>query len=255
MEFSVIIPARNEEEFIGDAIRSVVAQTVPRECVEIIVVSNASSDNTTARATAAGADLIVDEAGGSGRGHPTGRGPAAADRGPTGPWRGQAGPVRLPRRATYLYGPLIGAEPMRYHGAPVEVDQVLKNAPPLEEMPGRAGRAAAIASRDPVVRVLADRKMLKRNHGDGMISVACSFASGHTEPGSETSTAYFLPNFGGVKYGKFVCKHMHCAARKQEDFLTALGLDPREVWREQAGGTNAVADLRRLAVQHDPRST
>lgn len=61
MEFSVIIPARNEEEFIGDAIRSVVAQTVPRECVEIIVVSNASSDNTTARATAAGADLIVDE--------------------------------------------------------------------------------------------------------------------------------------------------------------------------------------------------
>ena len=134
-----------------------------------------------------------------------------------------------------VYGPLIGAETMRYYGDPVEVDQVLKDAPPLEERPGRAERAAAIASCDPVVQALADRGMIKRDHGDGKLSIACPFENSHAEPGGETSTVYYLPNFGGVRYGKFNCKHFHCADRKQEDYIRALGADPRRVWREQAG--------------------
>jgi RecA-family ATPase len=44
-----------------------------------------------------------------------------------------------------------------------------------------------------------------------------------------------VPNFGGVRYGKFKCLHTHCGARTTEQFLTALGLEPREVWREQTG--------------------
>jgi hypothetical protein len=142
-----------------------------------------------------------------------------------------------------IYGPLIEAETMRYHGAPVEVDQVLKDAQPLEEMPGRAERAAAIASPDPVVHVLAHRKLVKRDHSDGKLSIICPFENSHTEPGGESSTVYFLPNFGGVRYGKFVCKHTHCKGRRQEDYLTALGLDPREAWREQANGAAPYHDL------------
>lgn len=44
MEASVIIPALNEEEFIGDCLRSIRAQTVPP--AEIIVVDNGSTDKT-----------------------------------------------------------------------------------------------------------------------------------------------------------------------------------------------------------------
>ena len=75
-----------------------------------------------------------------------------------------------------------GREVMRYDGDPVEVDEVLKEAPPLEEMPGRAERAAAIASRDPVVRVLAHRKLIKRDHGDGKLSIICPFENSIPSP-------------------------------------------------------------------------
>ena len=142
-----------------------------------------------------------------------------------------------------IFAPLQNAEIMRYHGDPADVDQILKGAPPLEERPGRAERAATIASRDPVVRALTDSKMIKRDHGDGKLSVTCSFAGGHTEPGGESSTVYFLPNFGGVRYGKFVCMHRHCEWRRQESYLRALGLEPKEVWREQAGGAAPYDDL------------
>jgi hypothetical protein len=44
-----------------------------------------------------------------------------------------------------------------------------------------------------------------------------------------------LPNFGGVRYGKFHCLHAHCENRDQEDFLKALDLDPKKVWSHQLG--------------------
>lgn len=55
-QISVIIPAHNEERFIGRAIRSVLNQTVPRESYEVIVVDDASTDRT-----AYAMDLFHDE--------------------------------------------------------------------------------------------------------------------------------------------------------------------------------------------------
>lgn len=59
MRFSVIIPAYNEEAFIGKALDAVRLQTVPRHDVEIIVVDNHSTDNTSAVARAHGADKVI----------------------------------------------------------------------------------------------------------------------------------------------------------------------------------------------------
>jgi glycosyltransferase involved in cell wall biosynthesis len=47
-DLSVVIPARNEEAFVGRALRSVAAQAWPLERLEAIVVDNGSTDGTTA---------------------------------------------------------------------------------------------------------------------------------------------------------------------------------------------------------------
>jgi len=52
---SVIIPALNEEETIGDVVRAVLAEPVD----EAIVVDNASRDETAARARSAGARVVA----------------------------------------------------------------------------------------------------------------------------------------------------------------------------------------------------
>jgi glycosyltransferase involved in cell wall biosynthesis len=43
---SVIIPAHNRAEYIGDAVLSVCEQTIPPEEYEVIVVDNGSTDET-----------------------------------------------------------------------------------------------------------------------------------------------------------------------------------------------------------------
>lgn len=58
---SVIIPAHNEEEVIGEKIRSILDCGYPRELLEVIVASDASTDRTDRRAAefqAAGIKLI-----------------------------------------------------------------------------------------------------------------------------------------------------------------------------------------------------
>jgi glycosyltransferase involved in cell wall biosynthesis len=45
-QISVIIPAHNEERFIGRAIRSVLSQTIPQNDFEIIAINDASTDRT-----------------------------------------------------------------------------------------------------------------------------------------------------------------------------------------------------------------
>src|SRR5689334_18622558 len=55
MPASVVIPALNEEEPIGDVVRSVFATGMPQE---VIVVDNGSTDATAARAAAAGAKVV-----------------------------------------------------------------------------------------------------------------------------------------------------------------------------------------------------
>jgi glycosyltransferase involved in cell wall biosynthesis len=61
---SVVIPALNEEEPIGDVVRAVAATKLPRE---IIVVDNGSTDQTAERARAAGATVVSEPHRGYGR--------------------------------------------------------------------------------------------------------------------------------------------------------------------------------------------
>lgn len=50
-DVSVIVPARNEADRIGAALASVAAQDWPLDCLEVIVVVNASTDRTADRVT------------------------------------------------------------------------------------------------------------------------------------------------------------------------------------------------------------
>src|SRR3954471_6704860 len=52
---SVVIPALNEEEPIGDVVRACLATGIPRE---VIVVDNGSTDRTADRAREAGARVV-----------------------------------------------------------------------------------------------------------------------------------------------------------------------------------------------------
>jgi glycosyltransferase involved in cell wall biosynthesis len=61
---SVIIPALNEEEPIGEVVRSILATGIPHE---IIVVDNGSTDATASRAAAAGAKVVSEPNRGYGR--------------------------------------------------------------------------------------------------------------------------------------------------------------------------------------------
>jgi len=57
---SVIVPAYNEELFIGDCLDSVLQQDINRELFEIIVVNNASTDNTALIAQQKGARIVFE---------------------------------------------------------------------------------------------------------------------------------------------------------------------------------------------------
>jgi glycosyltransferase involved in cell wall biosynthesis len=49
-DLAFVIPARNEADFVGAAVRSVVEQTIPLERLELIVVENGSADDTAGAA-------------------------------------------------------------------------------------------------------------------------------------------------------------------------------------------------------------
>jgi glycosyltransferase involved in cell wall biosynthesis len=61
---SVIIPALNEEDPIGDVVRECLATKIPRE---VIVVDNGSTDRTAERARGAGANVVSEPQRGYGR--------------------------------------------------------------------------------------------------------------------------------------------------------------------------------------------
>ena len=61
MKFSIVIPAHNEAEYVGQAIKTVLGQDYPRRDFEIIVVDNNSEDETAKVAKSAGADKVVKE--------------------------------------------------------------------------------------------------------------------------------------------------------------------------------------------------
>ena len=61
MEFSVVVPALNEESYIEDCLRSISNQTLPRESYEIIVSDGASTDRTAEIARRYADKVIVSE--------------------------------------------------------------------------------------------------------------------------------------------------------------------------------------------------
>jgi len=61
MEFSVIVPALNEEKYIEDCLRSISRQTFPRESYEIIVSDGASTDRTAEIARRYADRVVVSE--------------------------------------------------------------------------------------------------------------------------------------------------------------------------------------------------
>ncbi|MDP2630451.1 MAG: glycosyltransferase family 2 protein, partial [Candidatus Uhrbacteria bacterium] len=60
-KISVIIPAWNEEEYIGTALDALLQQSFPRNDFEIIVIDNVSTDQTSTIARQRGADRVVFE--------------------------------------------------------------------------------------------------------------------------------------------------------------------------------------------------
>ena len=57
-KFAVLIPARNEEQVIGNIIESLQAQVYPKELFDILVIPNNCTDDTEGAARRAGAEVI-----------------------------------------------------------------------------------------------------------------------------------------------------------------------------------------------------
>jgi hypothetical protein len=121
---------------------------------------------------------------------------------------------------------MANAEIMRYRGDPIDVDAVLALAPaePSRERPATA---------DPYRTLIIERGLLLRELGPGKDVITCPFASEHSEDTADTATVYLRPLHGGHKWGRIHCLHAHCVNRNQEDYIRALGMEPRDVWRGQ----------------------
>lgn len=127
----------------------------------------------------------------------------------------------------------------RFFGDELDVDAWLARPAAAHSRGSRKStfiRADEDAQRDPVYRRLVEKEMLLgKNPTPGWFNVACPCSDQHDIKSSPSSTTYMLPNYGGRKWGRFHCLHTPCAGRDQKEFITALGLDPVDVWREQAG--------------------
>jgi hypothetical protein len=129
----------------------------------------------------------------------------------------------------------------RYMGDAIDVDAWLARptavAPAGGSDKSTQQRADDDAERDPVLRALREKNMVFSAHRTpGWFNVTCPCSGQHEITSSPSSTTYMLPAYGGRRFGRFHCLHHPCANRPQEQFLEALGLEPKAVWSEQAGG-------------------
>lgn len=58
LKFAVLIPARNEENCIGGIVESILAQNYPQEMMDVFVIPNNCTDDTSGEAVRAGATII-----------------------------------------------------------------------------------------------------------------------------------------------------------------------------------------------------
>ncbi|PKL66566.1 MAG: glycosyltransferase family 2 protein [Methanobacteriales archaeon HGW-Methanobacteriales-1] len=81
MKISIVIPALNEEGIVGNTVQSIPVQNLKEMGLEteIIVVDNASTDNTSQEASAAGATVIYEEKKGYGNAYLRGLREASGD--------------------------------------------------------------------------------------------------------------------------------------------------------------------------------
>ena len=80
MRASVVIPAHNAAEALPALLRSLEAQTLPRDAFEVVVVDNASSDDTALVAARAGARVVSEPRPSRARARNAGVGAALAER-------------------------------------------------------------------------------------------------------------------------------------------------------------------------------
>ncbi len=59
VRYSVVVPAYQAEDIVGPCVAALVAQSVPRDSYEVLVVDDGSTDQTAAVASAAGADAVL----------------------------------------------------------------------------------------------------------------------------------------------------------------------------------------------------
>lgn len=64
-EFSIVVPAYNEEKYIGACLESLLNQDIDRNLFEIIVVDNKSTDKTSQIASKMGAQIVMETKKGS----------------------------------------------------------------------------------------------------------------------------------------------------------------------------------------------
>ncbi len=62
MKLSIVVPAYNEEKYIGACLESILEETKGKKDVEIIVINNASTDNTQAVAEKYGVKVVTESA-------------------------------------------------------------------------------------------------------------------------------------------------------------------------------------------------
>jgi len=85
-------------------------------------------------------------------------------------------------------------------------------------------RVAADGDQDPTVTWLRENGWIREFDRDGRVHITCPWEQEHTMDSGPSATTYFPAGVGGFAQGHFRCLHAHCAHRRDEDFIEAMGL-------------------------------